>query len=172
MPDRDPSGHDHERKEQRAGRLRNLRERNDALPVEPIGHDTAGKHQNDSRGRSSEADKPQEKWRVGQTIHEPSLRDSLHPRPDVRDELRDPEAAVIRFAESLEHGFRSVSIWSAAAMPPLWFSVSEERRAAARPPHSRLLSAEEDRIARGVVDDGAVREQAAIACARMQREAA
>ena len=102
LPDGDAMEIDRERQQERGERLRDLRDRHDALPVDLIGEHAAGQHEHDRRRRAREADEAEKERRVGEPIDEPALRDRLHPRADVRDELRGPEAAVVGFLESFE----------------------------------------------------------------------
>src|SRR5258708_36196696 len=68
-----------------------------------VGQDSAEEHEEEGGDGIGKADEPEEESRVGQAIDEVSLRHRLHPRTDVREELRHPEAAVGGPLKSLEH---------------------------------------------------------------------
>src|SRR5258708_32308567 len=69
-----------------------------------VGQDSAEEHEEEGGDGVGKADEPEEESRVGQAIDEVPLRHRLHPRTDVREELRHPEAAVVGLLKALEHG--------------------------------------------------------------------
>src|SRR5260370_38047698 len=93
---------DRDRKPEGRHRLDPLRCADDAASIEAIGYHTAGKHQEELRDRVRESDETEEKGGIGEVVDEPPLRDALHPRADVRDELCRPEKTVIPLAKCLK----------------------------------------------------------------------
>src|SRR5436190_6210648 len=96
--DGDRGGEDH---------LRQLRADNGSPGVEPVDDDAGDQAEERERHELAERENPDRDRRVSQREDEPGLRDALHPRADVRNDLAREEQAIVAVLPDAEEGARA-----------------------------------------------------------------
>src|SRR6266566_5793496 len=72
--------------------------------IEPVDHDAGDQAEERERHELAERQDSDGYRRVSQRENEPGLRDALHPRPDVRDDLPGEEEAIVTVFADAEKG--------------------------------------------------------------------
>ena len=87
------------RERARARHHRDLRDEQNAPPVEPVGDDARERRDQQHRRLSHKRHETQQERRIRQPVNQPRLRDRLHPKADQRNRLARKEEPVIPVAK-------------------------------------------------------------------------
>ena len=91
MPVLDAATPDERRQHERLELHRCLADEQHPAFREAVAQHASDRRQQQDRGELQRAHEPELEGGLGQLQDEPGLRDTLHPRADLRDELADPE---------------------------------------------------------------------------------